>query len=187
METTLYLTIRREGKTIPYAPQDRTDSRNHGYLHLKGRQHCIEQIPEARDHPVLQDVLLRLNADRTGFLTLGCDYSLNTASGEASSTGGRRYWAKGYVDVGFVDQERVRNIQEYFLLFVRFDTYLQSRSFTGPVDFHWELDRTRFQETDCSGWTVCLWITTDWFGTGQDAQACWALAMEAFCSFLEQV
>ncbi len=176
----LYLTIRHADKTIPYPAAQREDSQNHGFVPLKGHPERAVQIPEVQSCPALVQSLERLNASDTAFYTAGCDWSLNSEDDE-------RYWAKGYIDLVFVDPMRAGSCHAYFDLFCEFDTYLHERDYDDPVDFHWELEQVDFIEEGYLGWTVCLWVTTDFVREAENCQASWKAAVDLFCSFIEQV
>lgn len=176
----LYLTLRRAGKTLPYPAADRVDSRNYGFMPLKGHPERVSQVPEAQTCPGLAQALQRLNAAGTALYTAGCDYSLNTE-------GNGSYWTKGYIDCVFMDPQRAGDCHAYFALFRAFATYLGEQGYEAPIDFHWELEQVDFIEDGYSGWTICLWVTTDFYGEAGACQAHWDAALELFCSFIEQV
>ena len=176
----LYLTLRQEGKTIPYPAQKWANSRNHGFWLLKGHPERIAQVPEAKACPGLAHALERINAAETEFYTAGCDYSLNTESNGS-------HWAKGYIDCIFVDPKQASDCQAYFDLFRSFDAYLRDQDYHDPIDFHWELESVDFIEDNYSGWTLCLWVTTDFSDTAEACQTSWNEAIELFCCFMDQV
>lgn len=176
----LYLTLRQAGKTLPYPAAERDDSQNHGFLSLKGHPERLIQIPEAQAYPGLAQALERLNASDTAFYTAGCDYSLNTEDDG-------RCWAKGYLDCVFVDPRRAGNCHAYFDLFRSFDAYLRGQEYHDSIDFHWELEQVDFIEEGYSGWSLCLWVTTEFCDASAACQVNWVAAVELFCCFMEQV
>jgi len=62
------------GPAVPYGPVDHLDGhQNYGYRRLKGDPDAARAIPEAKDWPELQDLLIAINTADSPIESVGCE------------------------------------------------------------------------------------------------------------------
>jgi hypothetical protein len=74
------------GPAVPYGPVDHLDGhQNYGYQRLKGDPDAARAIPEAKDWPELQDLLIAINTADSPIESVGCAAHAFQAHSEATS------------------------------------------------------------------------------------------------------
>lgn len=93
------ITISDEARTaVPYPAVTHSRGVNHGFVDLGANPHVIPQIHEVKWSPPLQELLVAVNAQHTGMMTLGCAFSV-----VEPSINGPRWHAMAYVGLTYRD------------------------------------------------------------------------------------
>lgn len=174
----LVLAIEQRSKAIPYPPDEGDDYTNYGFQDLKSDTSAIQAIHEVQDCPAFRDALVAINAPETPFFTVGCEKSLNRHE--------EQYWKRGFLEFSFNYPEVVTNATSYFGLFFQFSQSTEVRDFLAEHSIHlcWELQQCRFKKIDESGFTCCVWITTNDHTTAAECEADWDEAVNHVARFV---
>jgi len=173
------LTINEQPKEIPYPPASNAFSQNFGFRVLKGNLDKIESIQEAEDSECIRRFLRSLNSGESPFFSVGCEKSFN------QDTNG--YWAKGYIEFAFNYRKLVSDATHYFPLFFHFNRYIADYIKERDVQFWWELQPARFKAANCDGFSCCIWITTGYFQSPDEARNIWESAISMLRVFVEGI
>lgn len=125
-----------------------------------------------------------LNSRETAFFTVACEKSFNK---EDLCSIAKPYWAKGFLDISFNARELVSDATHYFALFFQFNKHARDREFAEPILYEWELVGATFRDAACSGWTVRIWLTTEYVATETESRALWGNALDFLVDFLRDV
>jgi hypothetical protein len=139
----------REGVTgIPYVPQDRGTSINHGFMDLKTHPELIASVPELQDCPELEELIRVINDSRSEFASIGCEKALFEVTEEktAARAAGFTHEFGSYVD--FVFAIRAKNTPEGLLAVARDISDFGSRApSTYGTNVEFEGKRTKYGDT----------------------------------------
>lgn len=181
MKVELVLAIENEPKTIPYKPEKRPTSQNHGFKPIKGKPEEARLIPEAQDNIHIQNALIAINHIDTAFFSVGCEKSFNRTKGKS--------WAKGFIEFAFNHPELVRDAQNYFKLFFDFNIFCLRNDPDLRVKYFWQFQPVTFLDAgpDCRGYVCCVWVQTDYFDSPSMSKKTWEGAVDFLASYLGQI
>jgi hypothetical protein len=160
---------------VPYH-RDCDDPNSHSYVDLKREPNRIDEIPELRDEPALQRLVVTLNDPRGCFRSIGCErwYTPQQVEGERGQFGS--YVGFALDAWPFREKEAAQSIAADFI----------DREAPLPEDFRMiiELRPTAFHHEKLVGWSLEFWGC----GLGADresAHAAWEAGIARFVQFIE--
>jgi hypothetical protein len=176
----LVLTINPDAKPMPYPGIRREDgSANHGFTLLKGVNAVTSTIPETQNEPALAGLITALNAQASPLFSIGCDVSTGGSAGN--------WWKRGYVEFSLDSLDAAADARESFMVFFRFDRFLNERHFDQPVQFHWELEGNAITGSGEAFHSIVCWITTEALPTHEQTAEVWEDAVAVLNQFISAV
>jgi hypothetical protein len=139
----------------------------------------IPSIQEAKDSPVIQDILTVLNDELSPFFSVGCEKSYNY--------GGSDHWAKGYIEFAYNDRKLIADAGHYFSLFFHFNSGAAQYVNEHQIQYWWDLQPALFKAVNSAGFSCCIWITTGRFSSPQEARNEWESAVSMLSDYFRSV
>jgi hypothetical protein len=174
------LSIRQGGKNVPYGGfgERRADGEaNYGFQNLKRNPAASTMVPELNRDPALLALANALNAEESGFFSVGC------TSGPIVDDNGHRW--TGYMEFAINSQERVADAANYFPMFLHFDRFLAKVQSELEVQYHWELMGAHFSDARCMGFTGTIFVNTHYVASRDLALTNWNEALSLCAAFFD--
>jgi hypothetical protein len=175
------LEIAHGGKGVPYGGTGpRPDgTENHGFKNLKSDLSLLAEIPELTQDPALYALVSAVNQPDNGLLTVGC------ASYDVDEPQGHR--RTGYVELAFNSKQEIADASHYFPMFFHFSRMLNQGQFDESFGFAWVLEGVTFVHADATGFTATIYLNTGFFGSSDEARACWNRSLDPLTQFLSSI
>lgn len=143
----VFLTISDTALGVPYfrAPDDQDSA---SYIDLKLTPEKIDDVPEAREWPVIRELLIAINSPQSQLLSIGCGVFIYPPSAEQVP-----WTAFAYVGYGLKEFELATDAKVYFPQFFHFTQHNRSKKETGANVF-FELRQTSFHDLKKTCFTV---------------------------------
>lgn len=143
----VFLTISDTALGVPYF-RSADNPHSASYIDLKLTPEKIAEVPEAREWPVLRDLLVAINSPQSQLLSIGCGVFIYPPSAE-----GEPWTAFAYVGYGLSDLERASDARAYFPQFFHFSQHNGAKKETGANVF-FELRQASFYDLKKNCFTV---------------------------------
>jgi hypothetical protein len=175
------LAIGENHLTVPYGTAQRDDSTNYGYVDLKANPELVPTIPEVRDWPELEALLIVLNSPTSLYRSLGCEKSFSPYMNDEVPE--LKVKLVSYIDIAFIDEEFNKVGASFEEMMGAYADFAQRQPFAKYVIFDPELTKTRYRDENVDGWCISVWIG----GFGSDeasARSAWRTVIDVFTSFV---
>ena len=174
----IMLTINQQSKSIPYPAASHSDSQNYGFHVLKGKLDKCENVKEATETPSIISILKNLNSNESPFFSVGCERSYNQDN--------EGHWAKGYIEFAFNYEQLVTDAAQYFPLYFHFTKFIDEYLKVNEVQFWWDLQPAKFKKVSCMGYSSCIWITTGFHSSEEEAKQVWEKSINMLDEYLSK-
>ncbi|MBX5210789.1 hypothetical protein [Rhizobium sp. NZLR11] len=92
------------GPPVPYVPEAREESSNHGFMDLRDHPELVDAIPECMKSPGLADLIRALNEAGSLLMSIGCECKMNDREPDDGNPFLRYFHS--YTDLTFRDPAR---------------------------------------------------------------------------------
>ena len=144
----VFLTISEQPLGVPYV-READDPNSASYIDLKLMPEKVDDVPEARQLPVLRDMLVAINSPQSQLISTGCGVFIYPPEDEQ----GRQWRAYAYVGFGLSDLAMAGDASVYFPLFFHFHEHHRTRVDPG-ASVNFELRKTFFSDRQVGCFTV---------------------------------
>jgi len=172
----------RWGPAVPYPPVDHGDGQiNYGYRRVKGDDDAIKSIPEIKDTPEYEDLLLAINSTNSPIESVGCEKGVFPVNDHATI----KVNIGSYTDVIFSDYELNREPKNMLCL-----ASLFIEALNGSAGW-WSQAEVGIQKLkglySChNSW--CLLLRVNGFGRTEDeARMTWATSLKKLSAAIKKI
>lgn len=182
----IYLTV-GHGDWLPVPFFRPEDGESHPYVDLRENPQKIEDIPEAKDFPELQDFFRAVNGENSFFRTLASITMPREIPSPKSP-----YEMRSYVDVTFVPWEWGGNAAQNFVIFFQFTEFIhglktnQGLENLAGVSVYLNLKPSRNQDLGIPFWCMEWWIISRG-KTQEEAREGWRATLQLLQQFLLEI